>query len=104
LAFLLDLIFFVLSLLDYYFISKAVKKHPEYDTEKMEKIKKAEYYNSLSDKEYERVKKEEKQQQLKSTVKGVFFTNNLKRKDLYKIIKIFLILMMLIGFKRLFLK
>jgi hypothetical protein len=80
-----------------------VEKHPEYDTERSEKLKKAEYYSSLSDEEYGKVKKQEKQQQLKSAVKGIFFTGNWKKKDLYKIVKVFLILVMLISFKRLFL-
>jgi hypothetical protein len=103
LRFIMDLVAFILSVLDYYFISKAVEKHPEYDTERAERLEKQKYYNSLSDEEYEKVKKEEKQQQLRSAVNSLFFTKSWKRKDLYKIVNIFLILIMLISFKRLFL-
>jgi hypothetical protein len=104
LAFLLDLAFFILGFLDYYFISKTLEKHPEYDTEKMEKIKKAEYYSSLSDEEYENVRKKEKQEELRSNVKGILFARSWKKRDLYKGVKVFLILIMLVTFKRLFLK
>jgi hypothetical protein len=104
LAFILDLFFFVFALLDYYFISKAVNKHPEYDTELMERLQKAQYYNSLSDEEYEKVKKEEKQEQIKNVTKSLLFMKSLRKKDAYKGMKIFLILIITLTFKRLLVK
>ncbi|MDR0571346.1 MAG: hypothetical protein LBG48_00675 [Rickettsiales bacterium] len=103
-AFALDLFFFIFALLDYYFISKAVSKHPEYDTELMDRLKKAEYYNSLSDEEYEKAKKEEKQKQLKNVTKSLLFMRSLRKKDTYKGVKVFLILIIALTFKRLLVK
>ncbi|MDR2760404.1 MAG: hypothetical protein LBB09_00980 [Rickettsiales bacterium] len=102
-AFILDLSFFVLGLLDYYFISKAVSKHPEYDGERMEKIRKIEYYNSITEEEYEKIKKEEKKGKGFANVKNLLLTKNWRKAEPFKIVKIFLILVILITFRRLFL-
>jgi hypothetical protein len=102
-AFILDVTFFVLGLLDYYFISKAISKHPEYDVERMEKIKKIEYYNSLTEEEYEKIKKEERKEKGISGVKNILLAKNWRKTEPFKIVKIFLVLVILITFRRLFL-
>lgn len=98
----LDIVHFCLACLSFYFIIKAVNVHPEYDIERTETLQKIEYYNSLSDEEYNKIILEEKKDKRKNLFKRLFFIKGGKPKELFKIVKIFLIFIIILTFKRIF--
>jgi uncharacterized membrane protein len=91
-----------LTILDYYFIAKAVRVHPEYDTEATEELEKERYYASLSDEEFKKVVKQEKIENRKNCLKRLFLAKSGKRADFYKIVRIFVVLIFLVSLKNLF--
>jgi uncharacterized membrane protein len=102
---ILDILVIIIAVLDYYFIEKAVKIHPEYDTQATREIEKEKYYSTLSKEELNEAIKKDKIESKKNLVKrllaigGVDATNHI---DFYKIVRIFVILVFFIAVKRLF--
>ncbi|MDR1494629.1 MAG: hypothetical protein LBI29_01155 [Rickettsiales bacterium] len=99
----LDLFIVILSLLDIFFIQKALKKHPEYDSEFVESREKEKYYSSLSKEELAKVKSDEKKEGAKSFLKYLLLVKTGKKIDFYKIVRLLVLLIMLLALKRLFL-
>lgn len=100
-ASILNIFMLLFTILNFYFIQKAVKVHPEYNTELIEELKKAEYYSTLDEKELKKVKKSESLNKKKNIFKGIFNLGTKKKVDFYKIIRALVILTFLIAFKRL---
>ncbi len=97
---IINIFILLLTILDFYFIQKAVKVHPEYDSEVTEELEKAEYYSKLTEEEYKKAIKNESFAKKKNFLKKIFNVGSTKKIDLYKIVRIFVILTFLIAFKR----
>jgi glucan phosphoethanolaminetransferase (alkaline phosphatase superfamily) len=95
-----DLFIVILSVLDVFFIQKALKKHPEYDSEFVRNREKEKYYASLSGEELEKVKSSEKKENAKNFAKRLFLLDRSKRIDAYKIVRLFVLLTMLVALRR----
>ncbi|MDR1426099.1 MAG: hypothetical protein LBI70_03885 [Rickettsiales bacterium] len=99
----LDIFIAVISSLDIFFIQKALKNHPEYDSEFVKNKEKKDYYASLNDEELETVKSKEKKEDTKNFFKHLLLLNTDKKIDPYKIVRLFIILTLLLALKRLLL-
>jgi hypothetical protein len=93
----------VISALDLFFIQKSLKKHPEYDSEFLRETEREAYYASLSSEELKKVKSDERKKGIKNFVKRMLLITNGDRVDSYKIVRLFMLLMLLIASKRLLL-
>lgn len=100
---LCDLIMIFVGFLDIFFIQKALKKHPEYNTKLVTEYEKEQYYSSLSKEELEQVKADEKKQSTKDFLKRILLIKPGEKVDFYKIVRLFIILTVLIGLKRILL-
>ncbi len=97
---LCDLIMIFIGFLDIFFIQKALKKHPEYNTKLVMEYEKEQYYSSLSKEELEQVKSDEKKQNTKDFFKRMLLIKPGEKVDFYKIVRLFVILTVLVGLKR----
>ncbi len=88
------------TVLCFYFIQKAVKVHPEYDSEVTEELEKAEYYSTLTEEEYKKAIKTDSFNKKKNFIKRILNIGNSKKVDLYKIVRIFVVLTFLVALKR----
>lgn len=100
---LYDVVMFILSLLDLYFIAKAVKIHPEYNTELMKELEKQEFYKTLDKNELKEEKSKERKENTKNFFRRLLLIKTDKKVDFYKIVRCFVILILLITIKRIFL-
>lgn len=100
-ASVVNIFMLLFTILVFYFIQKAVKVHPEYNTELVEELEKAEYYSTLDEKELKKAKRSESLNKKKNIFKSIFNLGTKKKVDFYKIIRAFVILTFLIAFKRL---
>lgn len=100
---LCDLIIIFVGFLDIFFIQKALKKHPEYNTKLVTEYEKEQYYSSLSKEELEQVKSDEKKQNTKDFFKRILLIKPGEKVDFYKIVRLLLILTVLVGLKRILL-
>jgi hypothetical protein len=98
-----DLIAVVLSTLDIFFIQKSLKMHPEYDSDFVRETEKEKYYASLSPDELQKVKSVERKEEAKNFVKKLFLIGGGNKVDSYKIVRLFIVLMLLVALKRLLL-
>ena len=100
---LYDVIMLVLNSLNLYFIAKAVKIHPEYNTELMKELEKQEYYKTLNKNELKEEKSKERKQNTKNFFRRLLLIKTDRKVDFYKIVRCFVILILLITVKRIFL-
>lgn len=100
---LYDVTMFVLGLLDFYFIAKAIKVHPEYNTELMRELEKQEYYETLDKNELKKEKSRERKENAKNFFRRLLLIKTDRRVDFYKIVRCFIVLILLITVKRIFL-
>lgn len=100
---LYDVIMLVLNSLNLYFIAKAVKIHPEYNTELMRELEKQEYYKTLNKNELKEEKSKERKENTKNFFRRLLLIKTDKKVDSYKIVRCFVILILLITVKRIFL-
>lgn len=100
---LCDLAIIFIGFLDIFFIQKALKKHPEYNTQLVKEYEKEQYYSSLSKEELEKVKIDEKKQNAKDFFKKMLLIKPGDKIDFYKIVRLFTILSILIGLKKILL-
>lgn len=100
---ILDFSMFFVGILGIFFIQKALKKHPEYNTELVKELEKEEYYASLNEEELKEAKVKEKKENTKSFFRKVFLISSGDRIDTYKIVRLFTILTMLFVLKRILL-
>lgn len=97
---IIDVFMLFFSILVFYFIQKAVKIHPEYDSELMEELRKAEYYSTLNEEQLKKEKRKESLNKKKNFFKGLFNVGAGKKIDFYKIVRAFLILIFLVALRR----
>ena len=97
---LCDLAMVLVGFLDIFFIQKALKKHPEYNTKLVQEYEKEQYYSSLSKEELKKVKTNEKKQNTKDFFKRILLIKPGEKIDFYKIVRLFVILTILVGLKR----
>jgi hypothetical protein len=83
-----------------FFIQKALKKHPEYDSEFTEDQEKEKYYSSLSAEELEKAKSSEKKAGAKNFIKRLLLLDRGKKVDSYRIVRLLVLLTMLLALKR----
>lgn len=95
-----DLIMIFIGFLDLFFIQKTLKEHPEYNTKLVEEYEKEQYYSSLSEEQLKQTKTEEKKQNAKDFLKRLLLIKPGEKVDLYKIVRLFVILTILISLKR----
>ena len=100
---LYDVIMLVLNSLNLYFIAKAVKIHPEYNTELMRELEKQEYYKTLNKNELKEEKSKERKENTKNFFRRLLLIKTDRKVDFYKIVRCFVILILLITVKRIFL-
>ena len=100
---LLDLFIILLGFLDIFFIQKALKKHPEYNTQLVKEYEKEQYYSSLSPEDLKKAKEEEKKENRKDFLKKILLMKPGEKIDSYKIVRMFTVLTILIGLKRILL-
>ena len=100
---LYDVIMLILNLLNLYFIAKAVKIHPEYNTELMRELEKQEFYKTLDKNELKEEKSKERKQNTKNFFYRLLLIKTDKKIDAYKIVRCFVLLILLITIKRIFL-
>ena len=100
---LYDVIMLVLNSLNLYFIAKAVKIHPEYNTELMKELEKQEYYKTLNKNELREEKSKERKENTKNFFRRLLLIKTDRKVDFYKIVRCFVILILLITIKRIFL-
>lgn len=100
---IIDLFMLILTLLDLYFISKTLKIHPEYNTELMRELEKQNYYKTLDEKQLKEEKLKEKKDNTKKFFYKLLALKNSEKTDIYKIVKCFVILILLVVLKRIFL-
>lgn len=100
---LYDVAMLVLGLLDLYFIAKAVKVHPEYNTELMKELERQEYYETLDKNKLKEEKSRERKENAKNFFRRLLLIKTDKKVDFYKIVRCFIILILLITVKRIFL-
>lgn len=97
----IDIICLCLFCLDYFFIMKAVEKHPEYDEKRMKTIEKIEHYKTLTE---EQIKEEEKadiKNSIKNSIINFVMGRSSDKVELYKIVRLMLLLFILVIIKRL---
>lgn len=97
---ILDFSMFFIGILGIFFIQKALKKHPEYNTELVKELEKEEYYASMNEEDLKEAKLKEKKENTKSFFKKMFLISSGDRIDKYKIVRLFTILTMLFVLKR----
>ena len=100
---LCDIIIIFVGFLDIFFIQKALKKHPEYNTKLMTEYEEEQYYSSLSKEELEQIKSDKKKQNTKDFFKRILLIKPGEKVDFYKIVRLLLILTVLVGLKRILL-
>jgi hypothetical protein len=90
----------LLSMVDLFFIQKALRKHPDYDSSFVKEKEVERYCASLSEEELEKFKIEEKKQNTKDFLKRIFLLSTGTKTDLYKVVRLFLILTLLLELKK----
>lgn len=98
-----DVVILLLTILDLYFIARTLEVHPEYDSELVKEKEKQEYYNTLTKEELEKAKKQERKNNINKTIKKYVLLKTDDRVDLFKIIRLFVIITLLIAIKRILL-
>lgn len=98
-----DVIILLLTILDLYFIARTLEVHPEYDSELVKEKERQEYYNTLTKEELEKVKKQERKNNINKTLKKYILLKTDDKVDLFKIIRLFVIITLLIAIKRILL-
>lgn len=99
---IIDLFMLFFTILNLYFIQKAIKIHPEYDTKATKELEKIKYYATLNEEEYKKAIEKDKKEKGKKFIKGIFSINNSDGVDFYKIVRMFVILTLVIVLKILF--
>ncbi len=98
-----DVVILLLTILDLYFIARTLEVHPEYDSELVKEKERQEYYNTLTKEELEKVKKQERKNNINKTLKKYILLKTDDKVDLFKIIRLFVIITLLIAIKRILL-
>ena len=98
-----DVVILLLAILDLYFIARTLEVHPEYDSELVKEKERQEYYNTLTKEELEKVKKQERKNNINKTLKKYILLKTDDKVDLFKIIRLFVIITLLIAIKRILL-
>ncbi|MDR3078663.1 MAG: hypothetical protein LBU15_01350 [Rickettsiales bacterium] len=98
----LDLFAMILSLLDIFFIQKALRKHPDYDSEFVKSREREQYYSSLSPEELQRAKASEKKEGAKGLLRRLLLINRDKTVDPYRIVRLLMFLTLFLALKRFF--
>ena len=99
----IDIIILLLSIIDLYFIAKAVSVHPEYDTQLTKELEKEEYYKTLNEEQLKEAKKQEKRDNRKRIFNKYILLKSNEKVDLFKIVRIIVIIALLFSIKRIFL-
>ena len=99
-ALLMDIAFFILFLLDYYFIAKTVEKHPELDVSKTKELEKMKYYETLTEEQLKEEKKKETKAKVGNIFKRYVFLSNQDTVEPFKVVRTLLLLFILISLKR----
>lgn len=87
------------GVLGLFFIQKALKKHPEYNTELVRELEKAEYYASLNENELKDAKTQEVRKNAKNMLKKMLLIGTGEKVDAYKIVRLFTVLALLFALK-----
>lgn len=85
-----------------YFISKAVKVHPEYNVTEVKRKEELEYINSLNEEQLKEYYKDKKRQNLKDFGNKLLLQKSWKTTEFYKITRLFLMFVILFVFMKIF--
>lgn len=99
----IDIFILLLSIIDLYFIAKAVSVHPEYDTQLTRELQKEEYYKTLNEEQLKEAKKQEKKDNYKRILDKYVLLRYKDGVDFFKIVRIIVIIVLLFSIKRIFL-
>lgn len=102
LKFIIDIFMMCLSILGLYFIAKALKVHPEYDSIYVKELEKEEYYKTLTEEQVIEAKKKEKKDNAKKLFRKYIFLKYDDKVDLFRIVRIVVIITLLISLRRIF--
>lgn len=99
----IDVFIVLLAILDLYFIARAVEVHPEYDSELVKEKEKEEYYKTLTEEQLIEVKKKEQKDNRNKIFKKYILLKSDEKVDMFKLIRLFVIITLLIAVKRILL-
>lgn len=96
----IDVVIVLLTVLDLYFITRTLEVHPEYDSLYLKEKEKEEYYKTLTEEQLIEVKKQERKNNRNKILKKYILLETDDKVDLFRIIRLFVIITLLIAIKR----
>ena len=97
---ILDVVIILLTILDLYFIARTLEVHPEYDSLYLKEKEKEEYYKTLTEEQLAEAKKQEKKDNRNKILKKYILLKTDDKVDLFRMIRLFVIITLLIAIKR----